>query len=152
MSWAILRDFGNGLEAIVTSLQVDYASSAMGNLPMSSLGAVDLEMRLINDLLDRFFSYVHVKKEPEPRRDEHAHCHDNSLMCSRCRSKYEDTEERKKKLWQSLQRSVEFMLSRPASPSGTAEWGPVYPDPRTDPDARPAERVSARERGGFEGM
>ncbi|KAK6225735.1 glucan -beta-glucosidase [Colletotrichum tabaci] len=61
MSWAIFRDFGNGIEANDTSLHVDHASSAVGNSPLSSLGAVDLEMRLINDLLDRFFSYVHVK-------------------------------------------------------------------------------------------
>ncbi|KAK1980069.1 hypothetical protein LZ30DRAFT_750973 [Colletotrichum cereale] len=68
MSWAIFREVDKGMEADEMLLHADHASM-IGNSPMSTLGALDLEMRLINDLLDSFFTYVHVKN---PILDENA--------------------------------------------------------------------------------
>ncbi|KAL2873489.1 hypothetical protein SGCOL_011332 [Colletotrichum sp. CLE4] len=60
MSWAIFEELGNGIEAGDMALHVDHVSVA-ANSPMSLIGALDLEPRRINNLLDNFFSYVHVK-------------------------------------------------------------------------------------------
>ncbi|KAK1706574.1 hypothetical protein BDP67DRAFT_547967 [Colletotrichum lupini] len=60
LSWAIFEEISHGIDAGDMTLHVDHISIA-ANSPMSLIGALDLEPRRINDLLDSFFSYVHVK-------------------------------------------------------------------------------------------
>ncbi|KAK1996511.1 glucan 1,3-beta-glucosidase [Colletotrichum falcatum] len=61
-------------------------------------------------------------------------CHDYSMMGFPLPEQYEGTEEQKRRLRRSLLRKVEFM-QRAGVPIWNGEWGPVYQDPRTDPDA-----------------
>ncbi|KAK2037338.1 glucan 1,3-beta-glucosidase [Colletotrichum somersetense] len=61
-------------------------------------------------------------------------CHDYTMMGFPLPEQYEGTEEQKQRLRNSLLRKVEFM-QRAGVPIWNGEWGPVYQDPRTDPDA-----------------
>ncbi|KAK1477648.1 C6 zinc finger domain-containing protein [Colletotrichum cuscutae] len=60
LSWAIFEEISHGIDAGDMTSHVDHISITT-NSPMSLIGALDLEPRRINDLLDSFFSYVHVK-------------------------------------------------------------------------------------------
>ncbi|KAH7368175.1 glucan 1,3-beta-glucosidase [Plectosphaerella cucumerina] len=61
-------------------------------------------------------------------------CHDYSLMGFPLPEQYEGTDEQKKKLRASFKRKVEYMQQANV-PIWNGEWGPVYQNPRTDPDA-----------------
>lgn len=61
-------------------------------------------------------------------------CHDYSFYGFPLPEQYEGTDEQKKKLRESLQRKVEYM-QKAGVPIWNGEWGPVYQDPRTDPNA-----------------
>ncbi|GJC89755.1 beta-xylosidase [Colletotrichum liriopes] len=61
-------------------------------------------------------------------------CHDYSMMGFPLPEQYEGTEEQKQKLRHSLKRKVEFM-QQAGVPIWNGEWGPVYQNPKTDPDA-----------------
>lgn len=61
-------------------------------------------------------------------------CHDYSMMGFPVPEQYEGTAEQKAKLRASFKRKVDFM-ERAGVPTWNGEWGPVYQNPRTDPDA-----------------
>ncbi|KAM0327491.1 hypothetical protein ACHAQA_005779 [Verticillium albo-atrum] len=61
-------------------------------------------------------------------------CHDYSMMGFPLPEQYEGTEEQKSKLRTSFNRKVEFM-KKAGVPIWNGEFGPVYQNPRTDPDA-----------------
>jgi hypothetical protein len=61
-------------------------------------------------------------------------CHDYSFMGFPLQEQYEGTEEQKSKLRTSFQRKIEFMQNA-GVPVWNGEFGPVYQDPRSDPDA-----------------
>ncbi|WYZ36819.1 hypothetical protein EsH8_II_000325 [Colletotrichum jinshuiense] len=60
MSWDIFRRLGTSIDIDDITLHVDHASIA-ANSPVSVLGVLDMEPQRINDILDSFFGYVHVK-------------------------------------------------------------------------------------------
>ncbi|KAF6807950.1 C6 zinc finger domain-containing protein [Colletotrichum musicola] len=60
MAWPVFQRFINNERVEDMALNVDNASVA-GNSPASVLGALDMEPRRVNDLLDNFFAFVHVK-------------------------------------------------------------------------------------------
>ncbi|TDZ27890.1 Beta-xylosidase [Colletotrichum spinosum] len=61
-------------------------------------------------------------------------CHDYSLYGFPLPEQYEGTDAQKQKLRTSLKRKVEFM-QKAGVPIWNGEWGPVYQDPLTDPNA-----------------
>ncbi|KAG7149258.1 Beta-xylosidase like protein [Verticillium longisporum] len=61
-------------------------------------------------------------------------CHDYSMMGFPLPEQYEGTEEQKSKLRSSFNRKVEFMRQA-GVPIWNGEFGPVYQNPRIDPDA-----------------
>ncbi|KAI3543271.1 glucan 1,3-beta-glucosidase [Colletotrichum abscissum] len=61
-------------------------------------------------------------------------CHDYSMMGFPLPEQYDGTSEQKEKLRTSLKRKVEFM-QKAGVPIWNGEWGPVYQNPKTDPDA-----------------
>ncbi|RXG50447.1 hypothetical protein VDGE_04824 [Verticillium dahliae] len=61
-------------------------------------------------------------------------CHDHSMMGFPLPEQYEGTEDQKSKLRSSFNRKVEFMRQA-GVPIWNGEFGPVYQNPRIDPDA-----------------
>jgi len=61
-------------------------------------------------------------------------CHDYSVLGFPLAEQYEGTAAQKAKLRSSFKRKVEYMQAANV-PIWNGEWGPVYQDPRTDPDA-----------------
>lgn len=66
-------------------------------------------------------------------------CHDYSTLGFPQPEQYEGTEEQKKKLRESFARKVEFM-KQAGVPVWNGEFGPVYQDPLTDPNAEVTNR------------
>ncbi|KLU90851.1 hypothetical protein MAPG_09376 [Magnaporthiopsis poae ATCC 64411] len=66
-------------------------------------------------------------------------CHDYSTLGFPQPEQYEATDEQKKKLRESFARKVEFMKQAKV-PVWNGEFGPVYQDPRTDPNAEVTNR------------
>ncbi|TDZ67847.1 Echinocandin B biosynthetic cluster transcription factor ecdB [Colletotrichum trifolii] len=60
MAWSIFQSFGNAVGSDEMMLSAASTSLAAGS-PASLLGALDMEPRRVNDLLDSFFTHVHVK-------------------------------------------------------------------------------------------
>ncbi|KAH6893141.1 glucan 1,3-beta-glucosidase [Thelonectria olida] len=98
-----------------------------------AIRAIDPDHMLFLDGNTYAMDFSHFSVEKTLPNSVYA-CHDYSMMGFPVPEQYEGTDEQKAKLRSSFKRKVEFM-QKANVPIWNGEWGPVYQNPRTDPQA-----------------